>query len=125
MSGNRYLLDTNAVIALLREKEFLGQELERAQWIGISVITRLEFLCFEGLADSDRSSFMHLCERLEIVDVSNNDDALMDTTERFRKQYRLRLPDAVIAATAVAKNAILVTSDSDFDRVIELRRYLS
>lgn len=44
--GNRYLLDTNAVIALLAGNQGLTNMLASAQWIGVSVISKLEFLAF-------------------------------------------------------------------------------
>lgn len=41
---------------------------------------------------------------------------------RFRSAYRLRLPDAIQLATAVATgSAALVTHDRDFSRVQEMR----
>ncbi|MEA5495936.1 MAG: hypothetical protein WAN66_04525 [Limnoraphis robusta] len=36
MSGNRYLLDTNAIVALLQGTTQLVQFLQNADWIGIS-----------------------------------------------------------------------------------------
>lgn len=45
----RYLLDTNAVVALLQGHTGLGQHLSDAEWVGISIITQLEFLAFPGL----------------------------------------------------------------------------
>ncbi|CAG0967677.1 hypothetical protein MYXO_01119 [Myxococcaceae bacterium] len=42
--------------------------------------------------------------------------------DRFRSAYRLRLPDAIQLATAVATgSAALVTHDRDFSRVREIR----
>ncbi|WP_373527737.1 hypothetical protein [Nostoc sp.] len=38
MSGSRYLLDTNAIIALLQGNSQLLQLLQNADWIGISII---------------------------------------------------------------------------------------
>jgi tRNA(fMet)-specific endonuclease VapC len=53
MSGNnRYLLDTNAIVALLKGNAQLGQLLRDADWIGISVISQIEFLAFSGLTDT-------------------------------------------------------------------------
>ena len=48
MSGNRYLLDTNAIVALLQGNAQLVQLLQNADWIGISVISQIEFLAFSG-----------------------------------------------------------------------------
>ncbi len=50
MSGkNSYLLDTNAVIALLQGNEKLLEILKPARWIGISVISQIEFLVFPDM----------------------------------------------------------------------------
>ena len=57
MSGNRYLLDTNAIIALLKGDSNLIQLLRDAEWIGISVISHIEFLAFSGLTKADKQLF--------------------------------------------------------------------
>jgi len=44
MRGERYLLDTNAIIALLQGNQQLIQLLQDAEWIGISIISQIEFL---------------------------------------------------------------------------------
>jgi len=49
MSGRRLLLDTNAVVLLLRGEGGLEASLRSAQWVGISIISYLEFLSFQRL----------------------------------------------------------------------------
>lgn len=39
MSGKRYLLDTNAIVALLQGSITLVKLLQNADWVGISVIS--------------------------------------------------------------------------------------
>jgi tRNA(fMet)-specific endonuclease VapC len=46
MSGNRYFLDTNSIIQLLKANKQLLGILKNADYIGISVISRLEFFVF-------------------------------------------------------------------------------
>ena len=65
MSGERLLLDTKAIVALLQGDVRLVQLLHRAEWIGISVISRIEFLVFTGLTESDRQLFEQFLERVE------------------------------------------------------------
>jgi tRNA(fMet)-specific endonuclease VapC len=57
MSGKRYLLDTNAISALLQGNLQLVSLLQEADWVGISVISQLELLAFSGLSQSDRQVF--------------------------------------------------------------------
>lgn len=64
MSGKRrFLLDTNAVVSLLAGNHELAVQLESAEYVGISIISYLEFLAFDGLSDSDHACFASFCER--------------------------------------------------------------
>jgi tRNA(fMet)-specific endonuclease VapC len=124
MSGARLLLDTNAVVSLLRGTAALQETVSNASWVGISVITRLEFLAFSGLSDGDRELFDRFCDRIETVWLERDAAAVIDETIRIRRIHGLRLPDAIIAATALASGAALVTADGDFRKVegLEVRQ---
>ena len=117
MSGNRYLLDTNAVVALLAGKSNLEAKLSTADWIGISIISVLEFLVFDGLSEADIRYFNAFLERVETVDLQIGNNALLEKVISLRQQHRLKLPDAVIAASAVVKDAVLVTADRHFENL--------
>ena len=67
MNGNRYLLDTNAIVALLQGNSQLIQLLQNADWIGISVISQIEFLAFSGLSQGDRQLFQQFLQRVAVV----------------------------------------------------------
>lgn len=120
MSGNRYLLDTNAIVALLKGNTQLIQFLQSADWIGISIISQIEFLAFSGLTQSDRQLFQQFLQRVEVVSLTAGDAALIEKIIQIRQQYRLKLPDAVIAAIAVQRLASLVTADQAFAKVAPL-----
>ena len=120
MSGSRLLLDTNAVVLLLRGEGGLEDSLRSAQWVGISIVSYLEFLSFPRLVAQDRVLFAEFCERVETVGLAMSDVDLIDAAVRIRRETKLRLPDAVVAATALARNATLVTADGDFDKVADL-----
>jgi predicted nucleic acid-binding protein len=101
MRGDRYLLDTNAIIALLQGNNQLTQLLQDAEWIGISIISQIEFLAFTGLTEADRQAFNEFLQRVEVVWIETSQPELIDLTIQLRQQHRLRLPDAIIAATAI------------------------
>ena len=102
MSGKRwFLLDTNAVVSLLSGNRELAEQLEAAEYVGISVISYLEFLAFDGLSDSDRACFTEFCERIEVVALTHEDRGLMKLALDLRSNHRLKLPDAIIGATAL------------------------
>ena len=120
MSGNRYLLDTNAIIALLRKEPNLIQLLQDAEWIGISVISQIEFLAFAGLSKTDIQLFQQFLQRVETIDLSSENKLLIDQIILIRQQYRLKLPDAIITAMARGKSAKLVTRDAQLSKVKDL-----
>ena len=121
MNGNRYMLDTNAIIALLQGNTQLIQLLQNANWIGISIISQIEFLVFSGLTQSDLQLFQQFIQRVEIVGLAAGDPVLVDKIIEIRQQYRLKLPDAVIAAITIQNSASLVTADQEFAKINSLK----
>ncbi|NEP32991.1 type II toxin-antitoxin system VapC family toxin [Moorena sp. SIO3B2] len=121
MSGNRYFLDTNAIVALLQGNAKVIQLLQNADWIWISVISQIEFLAFSGLAESDRQLFKQFLQRVEVIGLVSIDTGLIEKIIEIRQQYRLKLPDAIIAAMAIQNYASLVTADQEFAKVTVLR----
>ncbi|WP_449420386.1 type II toxin-antitoxin system VapC family toxin [Phormidium nigroviride] len=117
MSGNRYVLDTNAIVALLQGNLQLIELLKDAEWLGVSVISQIEFLVFPGLTQGDRQIFEQFLQRVEVLGLVAMDAVLIEKIIEIRQQYRLKLPDAVIAAMAIQNSASLVTADREFAKV--------
>lgn len=40
MNGNRYLLDTNAIVALLQGHQLLNATLQKSEWIGFLLLVK-------------------------------------------------------------------------------------
>jgi tRNA(fMet)-specific endonuclease VapC len=120
MSGERYLLDTNAIVALLQGNPSLLQLLSNATWIGISVISQIEFLVFSGLTAADRQLFQQFLQRVEVVGLRAIDHGLIEKIIEIRQRDRLKLPDAAIAAMAIQNSANLVSADQAFVKVAQL-----
>lgn len=112
MPGKRYLLDTNALVALLEGHEALISLVQDADWIGVSVINVLEFLGFDGLTEPDRLIFTELLSRIAVVDLNHADAALMAHITALRKTRSLKLPDAIVMASAAIHQATLMTKDA-------------
>lgn len=121
MSGDfRAVLDTNAVVSLLAGNRALVARLEDAGYVGISIVTYLEFLAFDGLTDNDRNCFIDFCSRVHIEPLTIDDSGLLQQALELRSRYRLKLPDAIIGATALSRNAVLITNDSHFSTITPL-----
>ncbi|QHG18778.1 type II toxin-antitoxin system VapC family toxin [Nostoc sp. ATCC 53789] len=117
MNGNRYMLDTNVIVALLQGNSQLIQLLQDADWIGVSVISQIEFLAFSGLSQEDRQLFEQFLQRVEVICLVASDAVLINKIIEIRQQYRVKLPDAIIAAMAIQNLATLVTADQEFAKV--------
>jgi tRNA(fMet)-specific endonuclease VapC len=120
MSGERYLLDTNAVISLLGGNKALAERLEQADWIGISIISQLEFLVFPELSKEDKGLFEAFAARVEVVGLTASQRELLSQITELRRTRKLKLPDAIIAGTALYHNATLITEDGHFSAVPDL-----
>jgi predicted nucleic acid-binding protein len=116
----KYLLDTNAVIELLQGSTD-SKLLENAEWIGISIITALEFLSFPKLTIHDKKLFNKFSERIEVIDLTILNKTHLNLCINLRKKYKLKLPDAIIAATSISCKSYLITNDKHFSRIKELK----
>lgn len=117
-----YLLDTNTII------DFFSSNLpESARVIlnneepKISVITYLELFASSKISETELTTLKLFIEIVQIY--KEMDDDLLLTTIQIRKQNsKLKLPDAIIAATAITKNLILITRNTeDFKNITELK----
>ena len=121
MSGKRYLLDTNAIVCLLRGENTLQQRLQSAEWVGISILSQIEFLAFPNLSENDRRIFQEFSDGVDVVGLERAERALIDRIVSLRAQYRLKLPDAIIAATALERDATLITDDRQLRMLSAIR----
>lgn len=104
----RYLLDTNAIIYLVNGR--LASPLPEGKY-SISVITEIELLSFSGLSDEEEQRIRDLMLALDRIQLS---DTVRDLTIQLLRKNRLKLPDAIIAASAMTQQAILLTNDQTF-----------
>lgn len=113
MSGQseRLLLDTNAVVSLLRGHPELLAITKPALWVGISIISEIEFLAFPELTPDDAGLFADFLKRVAVVDLTHQPAMLIERVTGLRRDLRLRLPDAVVVASAIVHDACLVTAD--------------
>jgi tRNA(fMet)-specific endonuclease VapC len=111
------LLDTNAIVALLRGDQLLQQRLQDADWVGISILSEIEFLAFPNLSSQDRQAFRQFAGKVEVVGIEHSGSALIDRIVTLRQKHKLKLPDAIIAATALEATATLITEDSQLRKL--------
>jgi tRNA(fMet)-specific endonuclease VapC len=122
MNGSKYLFDTNAIIAYLKGSPFIDNLVNNADWLGISVISIIEFYSFKDLTDTDKTIFSVFCNRVEVIDISlQNNSTLIFQTAHLRTLYNLKLPDAVIGSSALINDAAIITNDQQFKKILNLQ----
>ena len=116
MSGREILVDTNIVLYLLNGSNTLV-ELLHGKHIYLSFITELELLGFKDISVKEERQVASLLSECLVISMSNG---IKEKYVEIRKKYKLKLPDAIIAATAIVSNIPLISADKQFKVVKEL-----
>ena len=117
MNGNSLLIDTNIVLYLFNGDETIA-DLLNGRNIYISFITELELLGFHGISDEQRTIAREFISDSIVVDLN---DSIKKITIDLRVKYNLKIPDAIIAASAFYLNLPLLSADRAFERISELQ----
>jgi len=113
MSGNKYLLDTNAVLYILSGDATLADFLFEKE-LYLSIISEMELLSYKDLTDKDKQEIIAFLEGFIIINIDEN---IKLNTIEVKKSSSMKLPDSIIAATAISLRLPLITSDKHFKNV--------
>lgn len=100
------LFDTNILIDYLAGNISASRELEQYEDSKISIISKMEVLV--GANDNNEEIIRGFLSNFKIIDINNE---IAEIAIILRKKYKIRLPDAIIWATAKFQNCLLVTRD--------------
>ena len=115
MNGIDYMADTNALIYLLSGDSCMKSYL--ANYIGLSVISEIELLSFPGITSFEEQQIRFFIKDCTVLFLTEN---VKNKTIALRRSYKIKLPDAIIAATAIENNLQLITADKGFKQIAEL-----
>jgi predicted nucleic acid-binding protein len=118
----RYLLDTNILIYLDKGITdpnvaiFLSEA--TSEGATISIMTEIELLGFKFSSSADLEKMEELISDTTVLQL---DRAVALQTIAIRRRHKIKLPDAIIAATAITHDLVLVTRNmSDFRSISTL-----
>ena len=118
MSEIDCLLDTNFIPGLLKSSpETLAPINERQTesfQCAYSAIKRMELLGFPGITPAEETLIQEKLARLACQPMTST---VEDIAIRLRRTYRVKLPDAIIAASALAVGAELLTFDAQLRKL--------
>ena len=121
--GQNYLIDTNVILDFLGSKlpaksvGFLSKIIDDR--INLSAINKIELL---GFSNVDQI----LIDLVSFSIIYHIDNEIIDKTIELRKKHKIKLPDAIIAATAIVNDFILISHNfKDFQKIKELNFFNS
>ncbi len=121
MGATNYLIDTNAVIDYLGDKlpgkgkVFMDGVINKGPQI--SFITQIELLCFQ----TSEKNLSLLSEFANDSTIYGVQEKITDITIDLRRTYSIKIPDALIAATAIHHKLTLITRNvKDFEKISNL-----
>lgn len=101
------VFDTNILIDYLRGITAAGAEFRRYEQVFISMVTWMEVMV--GAPDDVAATTERFLDTLGAIPV---DDAVARRTVALRRAHRLKLPDAIIWASADIRSLLLVSRDT-------------
>jgi len=111
--GKKILVDTNIAIGYIgnRLNIQLMDKLDKLfnNQFHISVINKIEMLGYPNLDKNEEAKFNLLIDNSIVHDIDNK---VIDKTIQIRKKYKIKLPDALIAATCLANELAIITLNS-------------
>lgn len=116
MSGSKILIDTNIALYLFKGDKNLGTILQNVETY-VSFINELELLGFKGITLKEESWVELFLNECIIIDINQG---IKDITKQIRRNYSLKLPDAIVAATAIFLGIPLLSADKQFGQVLDL-----
>lgn len=114
--GTEYLIDTNIIIAHLGNLlPTNGAAFIDALAPQISIISRIELLGWYNVSVTELAKLEQFINHAFVFEL--NESIILKTIE-LRQQYRIKTPDAIIAATAFSHNLQLLTRNTgDFKSI--------
>jgi len=108
-----YLLDTNAIINIIRTNWNIGGLLYY-----YSIVSEIELLGFHKINDLEEKILENYCQDSGRINV---DKSIKNEIISLRKKYKLKTPDAIICGTALTYDLTLVTNDKQLLLIDEIK----
>lgn len=118
--GIKYIWDTNIVIYFLQQQfpasgeKFMDNLINDSRPV-ISAITEIELLCWRSATEKDMKVLHNFISDAFVIELEK---PIKYKTAEIRKKHKIKLPDAIIAATSMVYELSLLTRNiSDFDKI--------
>ncbi|GAB4262312.1 MAG: hypothetical protein Kow00122_18790 [Thermoleophilia bacterium] len=123
--GSRpYLLDTSALLTFIEDEagaDRVGQALKQtATLVPWPVLLELHYITLREKGEGEAFRRTALVGRLKVEILWDMNEPTMLTAARLKAEHRLSLADAIIAAFALRRDAVLMHKDPEFEALTGL-----
>jgi predicted nucleic acid-binding protein len=113
MSGDKLFVDTNILLYFLNGNQDIIEILSEKDLV-VSFISELELLSFPKITKDSKSTIKNFLKNCTVVELN---PTIKTYAMKCRRKWNLKLPDAIIVATAMYYKLPLITADKDFSKV--------
>lgn len=115
MNGIDFLADTNFLIYLLEGRA--EADLFADFSFAVSFVTEIELLGRKGISESEKQVIQTLLDTCFIIDLH---PAIKQKAITLKQSHKIKLPDALVAATSYYSGLPLLTADRGFSALPDL-----
>lgn len=116
MNGINFLADTNAILYFLSGNRCMETFISCN--FAVSIISEMELLSYSKMTSDEETKIQGFLDQNRLVSIT---DDIKRRTIQIRKNYNIKLPDAIIAASAIENDLVLITADTGFEKIKELK----
>lgn len=116
MNGGNIVADTSLLINFFKGIKRIDEVIGTHN-LFLSVISEIEVLSFPALRINDKKLIRSFLSECVVIDIM---PPIKELTISIRANYKTKLPDAVIAATAIYFDIPLFTFDKGFSKITNL-----
>ena len=124
MNGDKnYILDTNILIYYFEGKISLDAIFKTATFIGISIVSYIEFLGYAKLSKEDISKFNAFVKLITVIElpILKTHHDFYDLVISIKRKHKIKLPDCLIVGQAVSNDCILISNDNQLGNIKNLK----
>ncbi len=111
--GKKFLIDTNIIIYHFKDEipDHATAWIDKifTSSFNISIITKIEFLGWKDYTPEQYDQASHFVSNANVLSLRQK---IVNKTIQLRRQKRIKLADAIIAATCLVKNYTLITRNT-------------
>ena len=115
MIGIDFIADTNVLIAIKEGRENVRDIIHHN--FAVSIITEIELIGWKDISKIDKSIFKGMLKKCPIIPLT---EEIKDCCIKIKQQYKIKTPDAIIAATSIICGVPLITGDKLLGKVKQL-----